>query len=205
MKTTNPRSGASNGNREAWLQKAGEKFIGPLFAAKADAKVPEVRVSCGFPSRSATSSKRRRIGECWSPKSAADERAQIFISPVLEDAITVLATLIHEYVHAVDRNEHGHKGPFKRMALAVGLTGKMTATTAGPELAKEIEGWIKDLGPYPHAGLSTMTRTKQSTRLIKCECDGCGYTVRTTLKWIEAAGAPLCPACDGEQLKVMGA
>src|SRR5574337_1925425 len=127
----------SGGNREAWLQQAVERFVAPLFFDKASAEVPDIRVACGFPSRSAMSAKRRRIGECWAPDSATDKRAQIFISPVLEDAAVVLATLVHECVHAVDRNEHGHKGPFKRLATAVGLTGKMTSTVAGEQLAKD--------------------------------------------------------------------
>ena len=29
--------------------------------------------------------------------------------------------------------------------------------------------------------------------MLKCECAACGYTVRTARKWLETAGAPLCP------------
>jgi hypothetical protein len=29
--------------------------------------------------------------------------------------------------------------------------------------------------------------------MLKCECSTCGYTVRTARKWLETAGAPLCP------------
>ena len=29
--------------------------------------------------------------------------------------------------------------------------------------------------------------------MLKCDCEACGYTVRTARKWLEAAGAPLCP------------
>ncbi len=29
--------------------------------------------------------------------------------------------------------------------------------------------------------------------MLKCECVTCGYTVRTARKWLEEAGAPLCP------------
>jgi hypothetical protein len=32
-----------------------------------------------------------------------------------------------------------------------------------------------------------------STRLLKAECEECGYTVRVTKKWLEAKGAPICP------------
>jgi hypothetical protein len=72
----------------------------------------------------------------------------------------VLATLVHEVVHAVDRNENGHGAPFKKIATKVGLVGKMTATTAGEELEQKIEGWVKKLGDYPHAKLSAMTRVE---------------------------------------------
>jgi hypothetical protein len=38
-----------------------------------------------------------------------------------------------------------------------------------------------------------MTRKKQGTRLIKCECPECGYIARVTAKWLDEAGAPICP------------
>ena len=51
--------------------------------------------------------------------------------------------------------------------------------------------------PLPHARLDTGGETtapkKQAARMLKCECEACGYTVRTARKWLESAGAPLCP------------
>ena len=35
---------------------------------------------------------------------------------------------------------------------------------------------------------------KQTTRMLKCECPACGYTVRTTRKWLDIA-VPTCPVC----------
>jgi hypothetical protein len=189
----------TNGNREAWLQ-AAVALATPMFESLGYA-VPEVRVACGFPSRNATGARSRRIGECWSSDAAGDKRSQIFVSPLLDDVTEVLATLVHELVHAVVGNKAGHGSPFKRCALAVGLEGKMTATTAGAALCARFAEWLATLGAYPHARLSAMTRTKQSTRLIKCACDECGYTVRTTAKWIETLGAPICP-CNGERMAV---
>jgi hypothetical protein len=29
--------------------------------------------------------------------------------------------------------------------------------------------------------------------MVKCACEECGYTARTTKKWLEEAGAPICP------------
>ena len=34
---------------------------------------------------------------------------------------------------------------------------------------------------------------KQSSRLLKAECESCGYTVRVTRKWVDQVGAPHCP------------
>jgi hypothetical protein len=186
-----------NGNRETWLQSATDHMR--RHFADHGYCVPEVRVACGFPSRSATSRQRRRIGECWSPDNAADKRSQIFISPMLEAYDDVLATLAHELVHAVVGLQAKHGKVFKQCALAVGLTGKMTSTEASEALQATFATWLPDLGAYPHAGLSAMSRTKQSTRLIKCQCSECGYVVRTTAKWIEQAGTPLCP-CNNEPM-----
>ena len=183
-------------NREAWLA-AAVGLMTPLFKSKGYT-VPALRVSCGWPSVKGLSQKKRRIGECWSPLASTDKVPQIFISPWLKDVATnngVLGVLVHEVVHAAVGVEHGHKGPFKKCATGLGLTGKMTATVVGPELLPTIESWAKSLGEYPHGKLDLNRRPvkKQTTRLVKCECGECGYTVRTTRKWLDEVGAPICP------------
>ncbi len=46
----------------------------------------------------------------------------------------------------------------------------------------------------PWAPAAIPTDAKSSTLgQIKCACSNCGYTVHTTRKWLELAGAPLCP------------
>jgi hypothetical protein len=57
---------------------------------------------------------------------------------------------------------------------------------------------FKRIGPYP-AGFLIDT-PKQGTRMLKCDCSACGYTVRITRKWLDAAGPPICPT-DKIQLK----
>ncbi len=177
--------------RERWLLDATEKLRQGVFREQGH-DVPEVLVSVGFPSRGATSAKRRRIGECWCQK-ASDGRNQIYIHPEL-DGPTALAVLVHELVHAVDDCKHGHKAPFKRIAVSVGLEGKMTETHAGAELTDRLNGLIDDLGPYPQPKLDVgSNRKKQGTRMLKLECPCCGYVVRTTSKWIDF-GMPSCPS-----------
>ena len=166
--------------------------------AENGATVPDnVRVSCSWPSQAI----RKRIGEAWTSEASEDNAHETFISPIISDPVEVLAVLLHELVHHSVGVEHGHKAPFKRLATACGLTGKMTATVAGEELTEQLTAMAETLGEYPHKTLNPgIGRKKQSTRLIKCECGECGYTVRTTQKWL-VFGAPLCP-CNGEEMGV---
>ena len=175
--------------REQWLNVAVALF-GPMFE-EAGAPLPgKVRVSVGFCS---TGRKSKRIGECWSDTASADGHHEIFLKPEL----LALDVLAHELVHAAVGVQHGHKAPFKRVAVAIGLTGKMTATTAGPALMAKLEKMHSKLGAFPYAPLTGADngRKKMATRLLKCACEECGYTVRVCRKWLDEAGAPICPPC----------
>ena len=87
-----------------------------------------------------------------------------------------------------------------------------------PDLAY---GWrhlipiLADAGPLPHGRLKTSADAprgpgegedgeggevkttgpkKQTKRHIKCLCSECGYTARTSRKWLDQVGPPHCPA-----------
>lgn len=181
-------------NRETWLNQITAQYIRPHFE-KAGYTIPEnIRMSCAFTSHG---SKGKRIGECWIDSASGDNTYEIFITPQIADSNRVVDILIHELCHATVGIQAGHKKPFADCAKAVGLTGKMTATVATPELNETITQWVQALGEYPHATLSSNGIKKQSTRLIKCECVKCGYTVRLSKKWIEVA-LPRCPDLDCE-------
>ena len=180
-------------NRETWLNVMKQEMR-PMFEA-AGAPIPaNVRVSVGFPS---TGKRGRRIGECWSDKASADGTFEILIRPDQADAMDVAQILAHELIHAAVGLECGHKGPFKRVAVAIGLQGKMTATVAGPKFVEAVQPFIEKHGDIPHAKLGAQAERsgpkKQTARMIKCVCN-CGYTVRMARKWIEEVGAPHCPA-----------
>lgn len=182
--------------REQWLESA-VALMRPLFT-HAGYQIPKVRVSCGWPSSRGLSAKRKALGECWSTESAEDKISQIFISPWLkkvDDAYGVFPVLAHEVVHAVVGHKAKHGATFRKCALAIGLEGKMTATSGGKEFLGRSQEWLKQLGEYPHARLNPASRPtkKQTTRMVKCECKECGYSVRTSRKWLEQAGASLCP------------
>lgn len=181
-------------NREAWLLAATENLRSCLFKQHG-AEVPNVRVSVGFPGGR---SPKKAIGQYWPSQACIDATASVFVSPVLHEPLRALDVLVHELVHAV-HPEAGHKGPFAKLAKAIGLTGKMTATVAGPELELRLNALASELGPYPHAGINLSDRKKQTTRLNKAECSACGYTCRVTKKWLELVGPPLCP-CNSEPM-----
>lgn len=184
--------------REEWLSKAVDVLDAFVFTP-AGIEVPEVRVSVGWPG--GRGNKNSVIGQCWHKEAAKDKVAQVFISPVLDDGIRVLDVLAHELVHAVDENKSGHRGAFARMAKAIGLEGKMTATVAGEALAAKLASFVLlILGDYPHAALSPdVGIKKQTTRMLKVVCPESGYIVRTTAKWLAEYGTPLCP-CHQESM-----
>jgi hypothetical protein len=176
--------------REEWLTEAVDQ-LWPLLEAAGAPKVPTM-VSVGWPFRSP----RKRIGECFpttSQEAGPKKYAHLFVSPTQKDGVEVLGILVHELIHASDDCKSAHGAAFKRVALAVGLEGKMTATTVGNELFAKLDLIAHDLGPYPHPGLTPRQVKIQSTRMLKLECPACGYIVRTTSKWIEH-GYPTC-AC----------
>ncbi len=186
--------------REQWLQYAVTQLHN-RFASVGYA-CPGVNVSTAFPSKSALSAKRKRIGECWPEAASADGRCQIFISPLLSDSTDVLAILAHELVHATVGNKEKHNKVFKRCATAIGLEGKMTATTPSDAFRNWATDCLNVIGQYPHPLLTPSLNgiKPQSTRLVKCECPSCGMVVRTTRKWLDAVGAPVCHCPDSPQM-----
>jgi hypothetical protein len=181
-------------NREEWLIKAVKELSTRLFSLTTST-VPDVRVSCGFP-HGARGSKNgaRVIGQCFSGTCAEDGKPQIFIHPELVDSKRVLDVLLHELTHASLGTGAGHGSQFKRLATSLGLEGKMTATTASPALNAKLDEIIKVIGEYPHSKLDVATSAKkQTTRMIKTECDECGYIAYLSRKWIDEAGTPICP------------
>ena len=185
-------------NRESWLNRVAVG-IAPLFKAL-DTPFPDrIRVAIGFTSRGA---KGKAIGECWDNRCSGDGHFEIFIRPDLAHApdampTQIAAILAHELVHAAVGIAAGHGQAFKRIAVGLGLVRPMRATIPGEDFLAAIVPIIAAAGPLPHARLDTDGETtrpkKQATRMFKCECEACGYTVRTARKWLETAGAPVCP------------
>lgn len=146
----------------------------------------------------------------------------------VEGSIRIMGVQAHEYAHAVSGNKAGHRirkqpkekngelittgkayetwfNSFPVVSAAVGLESPWTATTESPEFITWAKGVIRDIGHFPAGALSMSNRKKDVNRQRKCQCATCGYIARTTKKWVEAAGPPICPTdktsmiCEGEE------
>lgn len=164
--------------REAWLQ-AFIEAARPKFKAIGSELPKQVRVSIGFSSKGARSN---RAGECWSSKSSSDGMHEIFIIPALQSQPSIIADILtHELIHACGIMDHG-KG-FRKVALALGLEGKMTATVAGAGWHEWADPIVKALGTFPGAELKGSLiggKKKQTTRMRKLTCNECEWTCRTS-------------------------
>lgn len=185
--------------REAWL-KAAEMIMARWIEVEGHSYPSTTRVACGFPKRS--KGRGTAIGQCWSNVVSADRHFEMFICPTLGDGMDACAVLIHEMVHATVGIKEGHNKVFGKLARALGLEGKLSATVAGADLRDLIQTQVLDvLGAYPHAALNARGGDsegpkKAKTYLTKCECGDCGYIAYTTRKWLDSAGSPVCPSCE---------
>ena len=178
-------------NREEWLTQAVEELRTEFHHVSCI--LPEkIRVTCGWPSKGGRGKKKRTTGECWRDRASGDKHFEIFISPMEDNPLDVLGILVHELVHTATPGE-GHKKPFRDVATAVGLEGKMTATTSSEQLLARLTRLKDRLGLYPHAALNPDDSNKQTTRMLKIECPQCGWMARTSQKWMDL-GLPTC-AC----------
>lgn len=183
----------THATRESWLTAA---YVGlqPLFTSLDHPIKSPVRIAMGFPSSGALSMKRPRIGECWSVETSTSGHVEIMVSPLIDDTLEIIATVAHELGHAVLGPKVGHKKPFANLMVALGLEGKAASTRPGALFKQRVEPLLEQLGPFPHARLIPLSRDKkEKVKIFKCSCSECGYTARVIRRWLEEAGAPLCP------------
>ena len=189
-------------HREPWLHAVIEE-LRPLFERIGHPLPSNIRVACGFPSRRGIAPKRRALGECWGSTSSRDDHFEILVSPLVDDPMRVAGITVHELVHVLVGP--GHRGQFPKIAKALGLKGRMTATIEGDAFKRSLEPILKSVGPYPHAELIVAPISgpkQQKGRLVKCVCEQCGYPIRTTRLWLDTKGPPLCPEHREELVEV---
>ena len=182
---------SKNKTREQWLNSAAGRLAKLL--KQHEAEVPEkTLISVGFPKGHGP----RAIGQAWPPQQDAHH---IFISPKLVEPIAVLGTLLHELIHVAVGCEHGHKGPFRKVARAVGLKGKLTATVveAGTDLAETLEKMSEALGEYPHKALVPVASGRKTNNWVRVmSVNDERYKVVISPVMLEENGAPTDPWGD---------
>ena len=179
--------------REDWLN-AFVHGARPIFKAAGYILPEKIKISIGFPSKNALSTRTQRLGEHWN----GTEEHQIFITPLIATAAHIGSITTHELCHTLF---DGHRKDFAKCGAAVGLEGKPKEMTAGALWHELFDELLTTLGAMPHHALSAKSKEekKQSTRLLKCQCPECGFVFRTTAKWIEGKSELQCPdiACGG--------
>lgn len=187
--------------REVWLIAAATTLQHEVFPSVGiDASQWEqrkYRVSCGFPiGYRGSRTGKVVLGQAFDPSISADGTMEVFINPILDRPFDVLSTLVHELIHVWVGIECGHRGAFATVARGIGLTGKMTSTVPGEELAKKLRDIAALLGDYPHAKIDPNARKKQSTRLLKLQCGACQWTARlSSMQAKRLHNKSTCPVC----------
>ena len=157
--------------REQWLRGAAERLSHDLALQGAW----PLHVSVGFPR--GRRGRVRPVGQCWDGALSADRRPHVFVSPVLAEPVGVLATLLHELVHAEVGSEAHHRGAFITTSRRVGLLKPWTATTSSEDLLCRLNALAAELGGYPHAALTEKAQERSVSRLRLWEC-ACPVKVR---------------------------
>lgn len=191
--------------RENWLNRASLLLVKQIMEPAKVPPMPEKwAVSVGWPGGGRIKS---RIGECWSPQVSAGDVTEMFISPILGDPITVLATLLHELIHAAVGVKHKHEKPFSKPARACGLEGKITATVPGEALKVKLQAILNKIGPYPHSemspGLGTTKAKSAPWPTFHCTSDD-KYRVQIRPEALEAFGPPISPINGEEMIRATG-
>ena len=168
--------------REEWLQAAASMLREPMRDS-ARVSVPDVRIRTG--------------GQTWARAASADGVNEITVRVDVHDAIEVLCILGHELIHAALDCKGAHGKAFQRAFFGMGYTGNPKSADAGEELRAKYTMLAESLGQYPSAdGLAVAAqKRKQTTRMIKCACQECGFIFRTTSKWVEGRTLT-CPDAD---------
>ena len=187
--------------REPWLAAAAVALQHQVFPRAgiepAQWEQRRYRVACGFPiGYRGSRSGKVALGQAFDPSISGDGTFEVFINPILDRPLDVLAVLAHELAHVWSGIQCGHRGEFARVARGIDLVGPLTSTKAGAWLSAELADIAQILGAYPHAKIDPNSRKKQGTRLLKLQCSDCGWTARVSaLQANRLHGLSACPVC----------
>ena len=179
--------------REAWLAEALSGLR--VYFKECGYEVPEARASVGFGSQGRRA---KADVQSFSAEASDTRHVEMFTRPENADPGIVLAKLAEELVSVVASPDAGRGRGYRRIAIAVGFTGRMMAPIPSPRLQERLNARVRELGPFDHSPLDAeweaINKSKpQTTRLMSGACAVCGYRAWTTRLWLSRAGAPKCP------------
>lgn len=176
--------------REQWLNEFITDARG-TFAALESPLPGNVRAAICPPHR-----KMRAIGLCWTGDVTEDKGREIWVTSAETDPVRVAGILVHELCHAALPHEVKHGREFRLLATAVGLRGKMTATTEGEEFKSLWAATLARLGPLPAGrythGRAVDFRVQKTPKMTNMACPECGFVAKVRLDQM-AAGRLTCP------------
>ncbi|MDD3884031.1 MAG: hypothetical protein PHW66_03775 [Gallionella sp.] len=125
--------------RVLWLQKAAALFGDHIRAAGFEMPKVTFEIDQFLLSRN---------GVCY--KSTEGKPNRIGITPRFIYGHAVLHTLLHELIHAIDNNQHGHYREFVEIANKLGFKGHTMHIHPSKSLTGLFDEICQQLGPYPH-------------------------------------------------------
>lgn len=198
--------------RETWLNAAAAILIDEIIQPVISIEKPLMRYSLTAPKTHLKNS--RVLGECWAKEASADNTHEIFLTANLgcTDSVLILATLLHEQLHAYDNLEHGHTAPFINLCKLTGLEGgetakaknSFTATRPTAGLAVLLQDIVDTIGEIPHGALNAAAsgKPKQKNRQLLIECtNNCGFKFRASQKAINSMTSNTCLSCGDNSLQ----
>lgn len=150
-----------------------------------------IRITCGFPS---TFTRSGTLAECWPDNASKDGTWEVMISPTVALPVEVFVLVAAQALHTVPGGASRTSNSYRAACMDLGLA---PADETWKHLHSTDDFWaifangLADLGPYPHAEVMAAQKKTQTTRMLKLVCPLCGYTLRTSAKWI-ATGLPVC-------------
>ena len=176
--------------REQWLN----RFIHAAqtaFAFQGKPLPPNVRAAICPPHR-----KMKAIGLCWTGDVTEDKGREIWVTSAETDPVRVAGILVHELCHAALPHEVKHGREFRLLATALGLEGKMTATTEGERFRTIWGELLAKLGPLPvgrfTVGYAVDFRVQRTPKMTNMACPECGFVAKVRLDQM-SAGRLTCP------------
>jgi hypothetical protein len=161
LRLHNTFADAKYGLREEWLVAAVAAIKTALFDPRELWLPPVIRISTGpCPGKA--------IAMCVDEECATDGSCNIFVSPMIDDPLVVIAAVTHELCHACVGNEAKHGGVFIKVFREIGFECKATQANVieGSEIHATLCGILIELGPYPHKQLVKKEKQKKAHKWI---------------------------------------